>query len=421
MIDTLALRISADRFDPDDLCWMQRCQHKITASNWSGDVIDWSILSGVKIPSWFDGFILRVGSEIMLEGSPKLYQGHNVSGSDDLLQAAEFLVSHVFGRVLRLKSFPPAADWLVRRVDVTYQFDFGSPAALSVWMDSAAGVQRGIRRATTDVSDPLAIDGYGAARTLYRGKRSRYRTGKVYCKGSDLMVHPPRSLRGNSDAIKALSDGFLSVARFESVNRALWLSDHAVQLGLLPARFADYPAGIFHDNARLFFAQSNISGLVSSGKEPICYFPVSYLHDKLSLRDLWQSEFSHYFQRENAMNDLSLLESLYELAPSPRTAQAVFDFLCRVRVAGFAQARQLTPRSSFYVIRRLLNAAGVSDSMMQDGQALSLVVLEPCQIVEFQPRRDLRERLQLVQQAHALALNADVDRLHDEVFPARVA
>ncbi len=418
MLDTVALRIDSSRFDPADIAWMMRCQHKITASNWTGDVVDWSILSGVKVPSWFDGFILRVGSVVMLEGSPKLYQGHNVTGSDDLLQVASSLVDHVFGRVFRLASYPPASDWLVRRLDVTHQLDFGSPAALDIWMDTAAGVQRGIRRATVDVSDPLAIDGYGAARTLYRGKRSRYRTGKVYVKGSDLMVHPPRCIKGDHEAVKALADQFRSVARFESVNRALWISDHAVDLGLLPPRFADYGAGIFHDNARLFFKDSGIPGLVSSGKEPLIYFPVSYLHQKLDLSDLWQSEFIHYFQREAAMCDSTLLDALYEVADSTKTAQAAFDFLCRVRVAGFAQARQLTSRSQFYVIRRLLSAVGVSDAMMQDGQALSLVRLEPCKVFQFVPKRD---RLDLVQRAHALALDDDVERLHREVFPPRVA
>ena len=118
------------------------------------------------------------------------------------------------------------------------------------------------------------------------------------------------------------------------------------------------------------------------------------------------------------MNDLTLLQSLYEIAPNPKTAQAAFDFLCRVRVAGFAQARQLTKRSQFYVIRRLLSAVGVSDAMMQDGQALSLVRLEPCKVYQFVPRRD---RLDLVQRAHGLALDADIDRLHREVFPPRVA
>ena len=418
MIDTLALRIDGTRFDPEDLAWMMHAQHKITASNWAGDVVDWSILAGVKMPSWFDGFILRVGSTVMLEGSPKLYQGHNVTGPDDLLQAASSLVDHVFGRVLRLQSYPPAGDWLVRRIDVTYQMDFGTPEALDVWMDTAAGVQRGIRRATVDVSDPLAIDGYGSARTLYRGKRSRYRTGKVYVKGPDLMVHPPRAIKGDSEAVRALADEFRSVARFESVNRALWLSDHAVSLGLLPERFADFGPGIFHENARYFFDQSGIPGLVNSGKDPIVYFPVSYLHHKLNLSDLWQSEFSHYFQREAAMNDLTLLKTLYDIAPSPKTAQAAFDFLCRVRVAGFVQARSVTSRSQFYVIRRLLAAAGVSDAMMQDGQALSLVRLEPCKVYQFVPKRD---RLDLVQRAHALALGADIDRLHREVLPPRVA
>ncbi|WP_437556301.1 phage/plasmid replication protein, II/X family [Acidithiobacillus sulfuriphilus] len=418
MIDTLALRIDGTRFDPQDLAWMMHAQHKITASNWAGDVVDWSILAGVKMPSWFDGFILRVGSTVMLEGSPKLYQGHNVTGPDDLLRAASSLVDHVFGRVLRLKSYPPAGDWLVRRIDVTYQMDFGTPEALDVWMDTAAGVQRGIRRATVDVSDPLAIDGYGAARTLYRGKRSRYRTGKVYVKGSDLLVHPPRAIRGDSEGVRALADEFRSVARFESVNRALWLSDHAVSLGLLSDRFADFGPGVFHENARYFFDQEGIPGLVNFGKEPIVYFPVSYLHKKLNLSHLWQSEFSHYFQRDAAMNDLTLLKTLYDIAPSPKTAQAAFDFLCRVRVAGFVQARSVTSRSQFYVIRRLLAAAGVSDAMMQDGQALSLVRLEPCKVYQFVPRRD---RLDLVQRAHALALDADIDRLHREVLPPRVA
>ncbi|MHB1267547.1 MAG: phage/plasmid replication protein, II/X family [Acidithiobacillus ferriphilus] len=418
MLDTVALRIDGSRFDPADLAWMMHAQHKITASNWSGDVVDWSILSGVKIPSWFDGFILRVGATVMLEGSPKLYQGHNVTGSDDLLQVATSLVDHVFGRVLRLSAYPPAGDWLVRRIDVTHQLDFGTPEALDVWMDTAAGVQRGIRRATVDVSDPLAIDGYGPARTLYRGKRSRYRTGKVYVKGHDLMVHPPRAIKGDSEAVKALADQFRSVARFESVNRALSLSDHAVSLGLLPERFSSYGPGIFHENARYFFDQSGIPGLVSTGKEPIVYFPVSYLHKKLNLHDLWQSEFAHYFQREAAMTDTTLLTTLYDIAPNPKTAQAAFDFLCRVRVAGFAQARQITSRSQFYVVRRLLSAAGVSDSMMQDGQALSMVRLEPCKVYEFTPKRD---RLDLVQRAHALALDADIDRLHREVLPPRVA
>lgn len=418
MIDSLRLSISADLFDQADILWLRSLQQKLSLSNFAGDVVKWTMLQGVKLPSWFDGFYIRIGSEITIEGSPKMYQGHNVTGPDNLLFACRSIVNHIFGRVFGLASWPDAGRWYLRRMDITQQFDFQSFEAFQCWADTACGVSRGVRRASCEVSEKMmGFEGYGLARTLYIGKHSRYRAGKIYNKGAELSQHKPKVVSGHVDFCHELAQEFMTVGRFESVVRALYISDHAMDLGLVPDRLKGMDAGAYRENILYYCQQIGVEAIVTKSKEPLILFPVAYLSEKLDLRQMWLDEFHYLFSLEAAMDDATLISRLRDVCPTVGQAERTFDFLRRVRTEGLSLARSSRSKSQWYNYRNWLNAAGVSDAQLQDGAPLVRVALDPVKIFDF---RVASERLRLIQQAHAASVDGDVARLHREVFPRTV-
>jgi hypothetical protein len=339
-----------------------------------------------------------------------------------LREAASRLIDFVFGVVLRLKEWPRAGLWYVARLDITYSYDFGTRAALESWFDTVAGVQRGQRRASVDVravdDDPMAIHAAPSGRTLYQGLGSRYKVGKIYCKGADVKAHPPKCLSMDPQTLDALVEEFQPIARFECQVRATWLSRQAVRLGLLPAYFVADHMGQLADNAALYLQRLGFTPLSTSrSKNPIVYFPVDYLADFLTISSVWESEFSHLFSREVAMADDTLLVELLSVAKTPGAARRAFEFYGSVRAFGFAAARQSVGKTQFYAHRRLLGLAGVSDAMLQDGAPLIRQAPSACNVRQFTPPRD---RLDLVERAHTLSLPHVIERLHREVF-CRVA
>ncbi len=422
MIDTLRLTIPAEFFPADAVRWMQVQMNKLTQTDFTGSIQKWSLCTGLNMPSWADGFSLVIGSRVTLEASPKVYQGHNVDGPATLREAAARLVDFVFGVVLRLQKWPSAGLWYVARLDITHSYDFGTRPALESWFDTVAGVQRGQRRASVDVraldDEQMAIHAAPSGRTLYQGLGSRYKVGKIYCKGADLKAHPPKCLSMDSAALDALVEEFQPIARFECQVRASWLSKQAVRLGLLPAYFAADQMGLLADNAALYLRRFGFNPLSTTrSKNPIVYFPVDYLADLLNVSSVWESEFSHLFAREVAMSDDSLLKELLTLAKTPGAARAAFAFYGSIRAYGFAAARQSVGKTQFYAHRRLLGLAGVSDAMLQDGAPLVRQAPSACNVREFRPSR---ERLDLVERAHTLSLPHVIARLHEEFF-CRVA
>ena len=422
MIDTLRLTIPADYFPADAVRWMQVQMNKLTQTDFTGSIQKWSLCTGLNMPSWADGFSLVVGSRVTLEASPKVYQGHNVDGPATLREAASRLVDFVFGVVLRLQEWPRAGLWYVARLDITHSYDFGSRPALEGWFDTVAGVQRGQRRASVDVravdDDPMAMHSAPSGRTLYQGLGSRYKVGKIYCKGADLKAHPPKCLSMDPDALDALVEEFQPIARFECQVRAAWLSKQAVRLGLLPSYFVADQMGQLTDNAALYLQRLGFTPLSTSrARNPIVYFPVDYLADLLDTVSVWESEFSHLFAREVAMSDDTLLRELLSVAKTPGAARRAFAFYGSIRAYGFSAARQSVGKTQFYAHRRLLGLAGVSDAMLQDGAPLIRQAPSACNVRDFKPSR---ERLDLLERAHTLSLPHVIDRLHSEVF-CRVA
>ena len=418
MIDTLRLTIPADYFPADAVRWMQIQMNKLTQTDFTGAIQQWSLCTGLNMPSWADGFSLIVGSRVTLEASPKVYQGHNVDGPCTLREAASRLVDFVFGVVLRLDQWPRAGLWYVARLDITHSYDFGTRAALESWFDTVAGVQRGQRRASVDVravdDEQMAIHAAPSGRTLYQGLGSRYKVGKIYCKGADLKAHPPKCLGMDPNTLEAMVEEFQPIARFECQIRASWLSKQAVRLGLLPDYFAGDQMGQLADNAALYFQRLGFTPLSSTrSKNPIVYFSVDYLADLLNTVSVWESEFSHLFAREVAMADDTLLDELLSIAKTPGAARRAFAFYGSIRAYGFAAARRGVGKTQFYAHRRLLGLAGVSDAMLQDGAPLIRQAPSACNVREFRPPR---ERLDLVERVHTLSLPHVIERLHQEVF-----
>lgn len=397
MVDTIRIKAPAQWFDEELLETLRRMQHQRSESSWFTGVIEWCFSTAVKLPSWFKGFYLHVGQDVVLEGSPKVYQGHNLIGPANLLQAANNLVDFVLCDLFGFApwQYPPSDIWQMVRFDVTDHLEWETAEQASIFMDHAAGLRRGIRRSSVeDGADPhardaISFDGVGDSRTLYRGKRSRYRAGKIYFKGIEFLAHFPRDLL-TTDKAQLIANDMKAVLRFELVMRALWLSDHAHELGLWPLN----PA---------FFAMLS----TSQGKEPITYFPVAWLHQKLDLSALWHSEFDIYFSRPIAMYDDTLLETL-KTVTNERTATRAYDFYLRVRLLGFQAALKSIPQRTYYRYRKVLIEAGISDLMLQDGYAaVQLPLTKPVQVYQFEPRA---RHAAIIQDAYLEKLRLDVPK-----------
>jgi len=420
MIDTLRLTIPADHFHEDAVRFLMRLQSKIQKTTCDG-AIRWSILSGVELPSWAEGFSLVVGSRVTVEASPKIYQGHNIDGPDDLLTAASRLLHFIFGEIFGLRQtlWSPPKHWLVARMDVTYNWHFGTHEALDCWMDTVSGVQRGRRRAGVECraseDREFSVDAVSSGRTLYIGKGSRYRVGKIYCKGRDFRAHPPRCLKYNPDTVAELSAALDPVGRFESQIRALWLSRNAVKLGIVPAHFGTLDPVAYADNVAHWLRYTVGARVLHSSnkKQPITYFPVQLLHDRLDLKSVWESEFSHFFVKETAMDDVNLIKALQDVAPSYKQAQAALSFLMLIRTQGLAYAKSTVSTATWYRYRKYFTAAGLSDAALQDGAPLVRVSLDPVKIREYRPDPAL---LQIIEDAHRRALPEVLHRLRREVF-----
>ncbi len=389
--------------------------HKLTKSDASGDLTDWSLMTGLDLPSYVDSFTLKVGSRVTIEASPKIYQGHNVDGPKTLREAADRIVNFIFGIVLRLESWPPASLWFVARLDITYSYDFGSRPLLECWFDSVVGLNRGQRRSSVVCSvedDPISVRAAPSGRTLYLGLGSRLKVGKIYSKAGDLVAHPPLCIRGNIEFLDALVEEFQPIGRFECQIRAPWLSIQSTRIGLLPSVYVHDEH--FAVNAALFMQRSGFPVFPSSrSKHPIFYFTVGYLSTFLDIDSVWDSEFQHLFAREVAMADDTLIKELLLLAKTPGQARAAFQFYNSVRQSGFSAARHSVGKTQFYAHRKLLASAGVSAAMLQDGAPLVRLAPSAVNVRAFTPRRD---RLEVVEQVHSHFLPSNVERLHAEVF-----
>jgi hypothetical protein len=422
MIDTLRLTVPGSFFDQSTLVWLQSLQSKILKTNYDGTLQRWAILSGVDLPSWTEGFSLVVGNRVTLEASPKIYQGHNIDGPDDLMTAASNILHFIFGEVFGLTPnlWPSPRLWFVARLDVTYSWAFGSFEALDVWMDTVSGVQRGRRRAGVEVRSEddrdFSVDAVASGRTLYIGKGSRYRVGKIYAKSRDLLAHPPRCLRDFPDTLREVARKLDPVGRFESQVRALYLSRNAVKLGLVPAAYAGLDPVAYAESVKSYLVNECKfpETLHSTNKrQPIVYFPVQHLHNYLDLRSLWDSEFSHFFVKESVMNDTNLIKELFNVAPSAKQAQAAFNYLMLIRAQGLAYAKSTVAQRTHYHYRKLLLAAGLSDAALQDGAPLVKASLDPVKIREFRPDPVV---LRVIEDAHKAMLPGVLDRLRAEVF-----
>ncbi len=425
MIDTLRLTVPSSCFYEPALEMLLRLQSKIQRTNYSGDRVDWSILSGVALPSWAEGFQLVVGDRVTVEASPKIYQGHNIDGPDDLLTAASNILNFIFGDIFRLEScmWPRPGRWYVSRVDVAYQHLFDSFEALDMWMDTVAGVQRGQRRAGVELASPdydgrdFSVDAMPSGRTLYIGKGSRLRVGKIYAKGRDFRKHPPRCLKFDPETVAAIAQELDPVARFELQLRARSISRNAVKFGIVPAHFGSLGPTEYADNVAKELKKSGYLVLHSvNKKDPITYFPVELLDKKLDLKSLWEQEFSHFFARESAMDDAKLFRVIFDIAPSPKQAQAALNFLMLIRTQGFAYARSTVSKSAYYRHRSLLLAAGLSDAVLQDGAPLVRVPIDPVVVRDFRASRTFARSLGFIEQAHKASLPLVLERLRSEFF-----
>lgn len=123
-----------------------------------------------------------LATELYISGNPsKFLQGHNVFGSDDLLSLCHAVASRVFivmgiqdDLALRRVAL---GDFQVKRIDLTYSYDFGNSATVSAVLSSLAVRTRSrMGRAQT------------RGGTVYHGRNSRRWSIKMYNKGEELQA-----------------------------------------------------------------------------------------------------------------------------------------------------------------------------------------------------------------------------------------
>lgn len=422
MLDTLRLRANTAQFSSQVIARLRLAQDRRQTVRFDPDKnvdqILWVSETNVRLPSWFPGFYLQIQKNVVyLEASPKIYQGHNVDGSSNLLESASLLVSTVFGILgCAPGTYPAGGDWLVARMDITDHRLFESRDALRVFLDHAAGVSIGVRRTGTECeAEGVSYDGIGDGRTVYRGKHSRYISAKMYSKATEIMRHPPQG--ADPESLAVLAESLAHVLRLEAVVRSRWLTKNAVRLGLLDQDQLDFVMTAHKEQRdRREFAGSwsptvleNLGFHVTDGKDPIIYFPVQYLHENLDLNQIWANEFAPFLASEATMTNDDLLKNL-ELVTTPGRAKAAFDFYLRVKSLGYASARATVTKTTYYRHRQLLGLVGVTELVLQTGT----FVQDVPKVIRVMPYSPDRALLRKIQGDYLNVLELATRRLHAE-------
>lgn len=183
LLDYLSLTVSPDLVEDQEAlhAYLARCPHLARYIPSTGEV-EWDIACRQTLRSDTHAITVYVGSEIQITGSPSrsMGLGNNVFGTLDIKKAAK---AHIAAaeKVLGFKLPKNLLVYRVIRVDVTCNYYLGGIHEVRQMLAYLRQSDGGRYKVQSD--DPESV---------YWSKKSRYRSGKAYCKGSHLLYQLKR-------------------------------------------------------------------------------------------------------------------------------------------------------------------------------------------------------------------------------------
>lgn len=254
--------------------------------------------------------------------------GLNVFGSVDVEHCAKVLLNHVsvgLGAIL-----PHWRAWQCRRLDITANYDMGSPAQVKQALRLLLGTDAPRRRTNSDRK---------GGDSVYWNPSSDLKAGKAYHKGAHL-----RFLKKKGD--------------FDVSEDLLTLADNLLRLELkLGARWFRRLAEAGHD------------------WQDLTLKVLQYQHHSFFKQLIGDSAIE--------VNDMgTLLEELNKVCPTPARALAVHKTFALIKTLGYTQVKESTPKATFHKHCAFLRAAGLSSADLCAGKVLqfrmrTLLISEP--------------------------------------------
>lgn len=315
MIDWMTLRIPIDRLGSSIHSRLQSATGRMVCIRADGTKA-WvkAYLDIDQIRSDMPGLYWTIQGDahgatlLTIGGSPaSIEHGINVFGSDDIRHCANILVrfaSCSFDAIL-----PPIDLWQCRRLDITENYDMGSPEAVKQALRILLSTDSTRRRATSDRN---------GGDSVYWSPKSDLISGKAYHKGPQIRyLHRKNKLPFDD----------------ETVEKYARLADQLLRLELkLGSRW---------------FRRTQQHWL--------------YLEPN-TLRQIHIDFFSRFIGKIEVTEMSNLRELCEQCAPTIGQGRAAYCTWLNIRAIGYDQAKASTPRSTWYRSLKVLRAAGLSDS-----------------------------------------------------------
>lgn len=252
---------------------------------------------------------------VVIGGSPSsiINDGVNVFGSLNIDEAAQTLVEHA-GKALGA-ILPNWSKWQCRRMDITANYDMGSPSHVKFALRTLLNTDAPRRKTNSDTQ---------GGDTVYWNPRSDLQSGKAYHKGAHLRYQQKRGRITLPEETLELADNLL---RLELKLGSRWFRRLATPWQCLTE-----------------------SDLLS-------------LHNKFFSSIIGDSE--------KELSDMStLLEELEKVAPTKGRARAAQNCWALIKHVGYMQAKASMGTSTFERHCQYLKAVGISPAEIQSAKIL---------------------------------------------------
>ena len=303
MIDWLTLAFPAEDLDPETRSILAHKVGRVICVDAQGTV-EWEAPKRETVRSDSHRVTIELGTDLRIYGSPaRADSGENVFGSDDIVLCASKLVDCV--QAAHKCRLPPVRSFRVSRVDYTENYHLGDLANVKAALGHLRYADGG-RYLAENVGD-----------SVYWNKRSTYRSGKAYDKGTHMKRQ-------------------VSLGRAELTSEQLKLLAGTLRLELTLRRH--------------FFSKQL--------KKPWHRLTPEDLraeHDRFFMDLIGDIEVKDLSQLEQ-----SCIDAAERLGISKGRGQAAYLSYCVISSTGFEQWKHRTPRSTYFTHKRILLEAGLS-------------------------------------------------------------
>lgn len=338
VIDWLTLKCSRANVPVDTWQLLNDRSGRIRKIDADGVVV-WEMPSRESVRSDSHQVQVRVGGsdstgepQLEISGSPARVSGsNNVFGSGNIrgcaIRMIDFVQHHVGGK-LSLK----VENWRVTRIDVTLNYDLGSPAAVRQALLCLRHAEGGRYQVRT------------SSESVYWGVNSRHRSAKAYHKGPHARYAMKQGSAYYTDEEIELADRLL---RLELTLKSRFFAGLGIGKGL--------------------YEKDNLGWRFDGWVPGRRWFDLT----EQDLEELHMSFFDGVIGKGLEVVEMDgLREALVKVAASEGQGLAAFRTWSLVRAVGMAEAQASMPRATWFRHRKLLFAAGLSWADLQASNVL---------------------------------------------------